>query len=36
VVPALDRPQRIEAESVSEAEAIEQALRQAEDWASRR
>jgi len=36
VVPALDRPQKIETEALTEAEAIDQALRQAEDWVSRR
>jgi hypothetical protein len=36
VVPSLDRPQRIEAEANYEADAIDQALRQAEESVSRR
>ena len=36
VVPSLDRPQRIEAEALHEADAIDQALRQAEEWVTRR
>jgi hypothetical protein len=36
VVPSLDRPQRVEAEALHEADAIDQALRQAEEWVSRR
>jgi hypothetical protein len=36
VVPALDRPKKIEAEAINEADAIDQALRQAEEWVSRR
>jgi|SRR5262249_32095345 len=36
VLPSLDRPQRIEAEALHEADAIDQAFRQAEEWVSRR
>jgi hypothetical protein len=36
VIPSLDHPQRIEAEALHEADAIDQALRQAEEWVSRR
>ena len=36
VLPSLDRPQRVEAEALYEADAIDQALRQAEEWVSRR
>jgi len=36
LVPSLDRPQRIEAEALYEADAIDQALRQAEEGMSRR
>jgi hypothetical protein len=36
VLPSLDFPHRIEAEALTEAEAIDQALRQAEEWVIRR